>query len=837
MARSSSDQLQQEDVRILQQHQPIRQQQIQDAINSPSECDRPITISEIDNVLKKVRDSTPGDDTISYSMLKNAPTAFLQQLSVLYTRSLQSGILVTCWKLATIVPIPKKNNAYRPISLLSVIGKVMEKIILHRIRWSATPPNVRATGFKPGSGTRDAISILLHDISTSRTRRRRAAAVYLDLQKAFELVNKDVILSELNTAGLQGRLLAWTSDFLADRRAKVRFQNCFSDPQSFENGTPQGSSLSPTLFNYAMNIFLRLQLPEGVRILAYADDLVIYCVDRQNILIRLQSALNILSTAASSNGFRFAPEKTMATWFYQANPDTKLQLYNHDINWADRVKYLGVSIDKQLNMHSQVSQTINSVSRALNTIKVMSSLSGVNSKILLRTFNGCTRACLDYGAECFNMCTLTQMRQLQRKQNNGLKLVLGVNKWAPTSSIHAELRILPLALRVEVFQANMINKFLLNQNHPLREHLSAELHSPRPRNDKHKLTWLSTICRSHLKLAPYIPGAEDVPPPPPWCQLPFTISINDHLPPKHTTEPSVLYNLTVVTMADITQPRDHVYYTDGSVSGGRVSAAYTYMGHPTLIRLSDNASIMQAELTAIHAALLHGIQSPSRCVVFSDSKSGLQALLHHHPSDNINIVRDISDVASRMSTPPLLAWIPSHIGIEGNETADRAARQALMKPNIDIHLPMSKTRTRRNIKQTAMDIYETLEQINPTRSVSLHQQITLSISDSKALLNLTCRTEQRAIFRLRLFVRPYIQIRHKDQAACPHCKELFDVYTVHYISDCPASRVHRTKLLVDVPTNMYNAASTPLTLEILRRQGARRHKELIQLINRFPPAS
>ena len=158
---------------------------------------------------------------------------------------------------------------------------------------------------------------------------------------------------------------------------------------------PQGSSLSPTLFNYAMNIFLRLQLPEGVRILAYADDLVIYCVDRQNILPR---ALDIMTTAASTHGFRFAPEKTVATWFYHTNPDIKLRLYNLDINWADRDKYLGVSIDKQLNMHSQVSQTLNSVSRALNTIKIMSSLSGVNSKILLKTFNGCTRACLDYGA-------------------------------------------------------------------------------------------------------------------------------------------------------------------------------------------------------------------------------------------------------------------------------------------------------------------------------------------------------------------------------------------------------------------------------------------------------
>ena len=834
--RSASHQLPEETNRVLQQHKPIRQQQLADAINSPCECDRPITISEISNVLNKASDSSPGEDTVSYSMIKNAPPAYIQQLAKLYTRSLQEGKLPSLWKLATIIPIPKKNKSYRPISLLSVIGKIMEKIILHRIRWSAISPNIRATGFKPGSGTRDAISILLHDISSSRSRRRRAAAVYIDLQKAFELVNKDVLLSELITAGLQGNLLAWISDFLSDRRAKVRFQNCHSDTQSFENGTPQGSSLSPTLFNYAMNIFLRLQLPEGVRILAYADDLVIYCVDRQNILQRLQSALDIMTETASSNGFRFAPEKTLATWFYRPNPDTKLQLYNHDINWEDQVRYLGVSIDKNLNMHAHVTQTINSVSRSLNTIKVMSALSGVNSKILLRAFNGCTRACLDYGAECFNMFNLTQMRQLQRKQNCGLKLVLGVNKWAPTASIHAELRILPLASRVEVFQANMINKILLNQNHPLQEQLVDELQFPRPRNTRNKLTWLTTICRSHRKLAPFIPEAEMSTHVPPWSPVPLQINTNDHLPPKHSTDPNVLYNITMATMTDIIQPPDHVYFTDGSVSEGRVSAAFTYLGQPTLIRISDNASIMQAELTAILATLQHGLHSPSRCVVFSDSKSALQAITQHSPGDNIQLLRDIRDAASRMTVPPLLAWIPSHIGIEGNETADQAARQALMKPVIDIYYPLSKARTRRTIKQTARDINETIEQHNPTRSVSLHQQVTLSTSDSSALLNMTNRSDQRVIFRLRLFVRPFIQIRHQDRAVCPHCSEQFDIYTVHYIAVCPASHASRAKLMVDVPIHMYYIASKQLTLEILRRQGARRHKELIQLIHKFPPA-
>ena len=135
---------------------------------------------------------------------------------------------------------PKRiRRTDRPISLLSVMGKIIEKIILHRIRWAANSPHVRATGFKHGSGTRDAISILLHDISTSRTRKRRAAAIYLDVQKAFELVNKDVLLSEL-TSGLHGRLLAWTADFLSDRRANAVFRTATETPRVLRTALPRG---------------------------------------------------------------------------------------------------------------------------------------------------------------------------------------------------------------------------------------------------------------------------------------------------------------------------------------------------------------------------------------------------------------------------------------------------------------------------------------------------------------------------------------------------------------------------------------------------------------------
>ena len=144
-----------------------------------------------------------------------------------------------CWKKATIVPIPKDKGSYRPISLLPIQSKIMEKIMLQRIKWIADPPHTHAMGFKPASGIRDAVATLVHDLSQFQTtnlrcKSRKAAAVFLDLKQAFELANKNAIINELLDAGVSGSVLAWSQDFLAGRRAALSFQGSKSDTMSFE---------------------------------------------------------------------------------------------------------------------------------------------------------------------------------------------------------------------------------------------------------------------------------------------------------------------------------------------------------------------------------------------------------------------------------------------------------------------------------------------------------------------------------------------------------------------------------------------------------------------------
>ena len=108
---------------------------------------------------------------------------------------------------------------------------------------------------------------------------------------------------------------------------------------------------------------------------------------------------------------------------------------------------------------------------------------------------------------------------------------------------------------------------------------------------------------------------------------------------------------------------DHVYYTDGSVTDNKVSAAFVTTGYAKGCRLQDGCSILQAELVAIREALTHSErQGLGRTVVHSDSLAAIQSL-RGNPKDNIGLANDILDIASRLPEAPLVNWVPSHVGI------------------------------------------------------------------------------------------------------------------------------------------------------------------------------
>ena len=103
-------------------------------------------------------------------------------------------------------------------------------------------------GFKKGSGTIDAVATLVNNLTSRQD--KGSTAIFIDLEKAFDLSNPLIMLTSLVNSGVEGNLIKWLKDFLTDRKATLTFQGAKSHIANFDNGTPQGSTLRPTLFNY-----------------------------------------------------------------------------------------------------------------------------------------------------------------------------------------------------------------------------------------------------------------------------------------------------------------------------------------------------------------------------------------------------------------------------------------------------------------------------------------------------------------------------------------------------------------------------------------------------------
>ena len=184
--------------------------------------------------------------------------------------------------MAQIIPIPKKDKTHRPISLLPAFLKVMGWLVLARVKWYAKPINPYSLGIRSRVGTIDAISTLIHMAAPITALRRgynsRSATIFLDLEKAFELVSKEVLLESAALLCIRCQLLLWLVDYLTNRTGTVQFQGKKSKVNHLTNGTPQGSILGPTLLNMVINQLLQLNLGSKVQMIAYADDLAIHGV-------------------------------------------------------------------------------------------------------------------------------------------------------------------------------------------------------------------------------------------------------------------------------------------------------------------------------------------------------------------------------------------------------------------------------------------------------------------------------------------------------------------------------------------------------------------------------
>lgn len=430
----------------------------------------PFTLFELEESLAKSKDSAPGPDTISNDMLKNLTPEMKNTLLNMYNQLWENNTYPDSWKEATVIPILKPNkskllpSSYRPISLTCCMGKILEKMINKRLQTFLDNNNLlvkQQAGYRRMRSTVDHLVLLEHNIQEAFRKREHLVAVFFDIKGAFDMTWRQGILDKLFGFGMRGRLPLMVKSFLSNRSFKLRNGGNYSSVRTLENGVPQGSTLSCTLFAIAINDICK-GIDENMQYCLYVDDLALFSSGKTvgDTGRRLQTAVNQIVRNGDEIGYVFSKEKTKCVHFCRLRKphyDPLLYLGNSFIECMNVVKFLGLMFDCKLTWEEHLTATVNKCKKALNILKALASTKwGADPKSLLNIYKAMVLSKIDYGCAAYSSARRSQLMKLDKIQCMGIRYCLGSFPTTPLQSLYCESAMMPLEHRRKI----LINAYL-----------------------------------------------------------------------------------------------------------------------------------------------------------------------------------------------------------------------------------------------------------------------------------------------------------------------------------------------------------------------------------------
>ena len=234
---------------------------------------------EIAKLIEKLPNKkSSGYDNIDNVLLKAIKNELAVPLSMIFNESLSQGIFLTCMKLAEVVPLFKskdhrEKSNYRPISLLLTLSKLLEKIIYKRVYTFLNSTNqlyCSQYGFRTGHSCNQAICELVGEMVKNTEKNWTTVCVFLDLSKAFDMLEHSTVFNKLERYGIRGTALDWFKSYLKNRKIRVKVNNTTSNEFPVNYGMPQGSCLRPLIFLIFCND-LNIHLT-SMQCIQFADD-------------------------------------------------------------------------------------------------------------------------------------------------------------------------------------------------------------------------------------------------------------------------------------------------------------------------------------------------------------------------------------------------------------------------------------------------------------------------------------------------------------------------------------------------------------------------------------
>jgi len=452
-----------------------------------------ITPTEILNCLRKTKNTSPGRDGIQYIHLKAAPPCLIDTLSRIYTASLHHGHMPNIWKTAItiLLPKPKKDHKhpsnYRPISLLPVLGKCLEKIISKRLTAFLETNNIlpdSQAGFRSGRSTRDQLFRIIQDIATCKNRGRHTLAAFFDAEKAFDRIWHEGLLLKLRKFNTPTKLTRWISSYLTSRTTCFRINNTLSSPLNITTGTPQGSTISPILFiTYVADI--PQPTKNTIQLSQFADDIAIWSshpqVDRAEQY--LQHYINKIQDWCNDWRLTLNPNKSQLMYISKHN---RLQRAPH-ITFNDtaipatkQVQYLGINIDQKLRLSHQfniMAKRFRPMVTHLHRLAGNKDHPRADPSTTMKIYKMMIRPIIEYAAPALYHCHAKHIEELEKTQRRACRIAYHLHYREPSATTIQIANIPSVHQRLTTLR----EKFLTNitdEDHYLARFVQEQLQLP-----------------------------------------------------------------------------------------------------------------------------------------------------------------------------------------------------------------------------------------------------------------------------------------------------------------------------------------------------------------------
>ncbi len=428
------------------------------------------TEDEVCKILKSLDTSKAcGPDGISPKLLKNTANTLALPLTTLFNLSLRTGVFPSKWKQANVSPIHKKNdkqddNNYRPISLLSCVGKLLERIVFIKLYKFCITNNILTwhnSGYKHQDSTVNQMVFICHKIYEALSNGSDVCFVSLDASSAFNRVWHKGLLYKLKTIGVCGKLLDWFENYLSDRLQRVVIGGSSSEWIQIEAGVPQGSILGPLLFLIYINDIVQ---DIHSNILLFADDTsLVKTLTDEHSITEINTDLETLRKWSTTWLVNFNPSKTKYMIFSKKHNKLNyndLHLGNKIIEQVENHKQLGITLNNSMTWENHINDICKKAGKRIDLLKRLPPAITPHTK--LQIYLSFIRPVLEYGSVLFDDCTQILSNKLENIQRQAALSITRAYQHTSHLTLLKELGLEPLNQRRKQAKLNIFYKIKNN---------------------------------------------------------------------------------------------------------------------------------------------------------------------------------------------------------------------------------------------------------------------------------------------------------------------------------------------------------------------------------------